>query len=131
MDEVDASIRIALTDPSLYLDKDIWFKLLQDSGLEMSMKDKVEWNKKLLKRKANNIVIGNSFYPDLYKIAKNFQQITKAHNEVHFSEMSAHNLNSIHDIGKWIWQRRKKCVRADIHGTTDAEFLDLTRSATY
>ena len=70
MDRVDASVGTALADTTLYMDKDIWFKLLQDGGLEMSVKEKIEWNEKPTKRKANNIVIGDRFYPGLYKIAK-------------------------------------------------------------
>lgn len=112
-----------LADRSLYMERDQFFDLVQDAGVEMSEVDKLSYSTLLAKpkRKAKNISYDNRFHPLLYTLAAHLWDVMTT-NRTDFPNMPKGGSNKstyIHDIGKEIAQERKQVARADIHGIGD------------
>ena len=112
-----------LADRSLYMERELFFKLVQDAGNEMSEVEELSYSTRLAKpkRKAKNIAYGNQFYPDLYILGAHLWDLIDNH-RIDFPNMPKGGSNKstyIHDIGKVIAGERKEHARADIHGIGD------------
>jgi len=111
-----------------YMDRDVFFNLLQDEGIPMSPSDIDAYNPEIAKakRKAKHIsfhdpVHGLRFYPDLYVLSGHIWDKLCNH-RVDFPQLPKGGTNKstyLHDIGKIIASARKEYALADVHSIGD------------
>jgi hypothetical protein len=102
------SYEVVLSDPSVFLEKACWFKLLQDDSKEM-MHNKIsqylEPSKKRPTTKYRTIAHGGYFYQVLYSLAGDVLALLERKQQDFFPHLPAsqkYMSNTIHFIGKVI-----------------------------
>lgn len=122
------TIEDVIKDPSLYLDRELFFDLIQDEGVTMTEIEASTHDPKLSKpkRKSKHIafdqdVLGLRFFPRLYTLAAHFWDLIGAH-RIDFPQLPKGGSNKstyLHDIGKIIAMERKGYALTDLHGIGD------------
>ena len=133
------SLNEVLRFPAILLDREDWFKLLQDSGTLMSGAEKEMYlptnpkPKKKTRMIAHSSEDGSFFYSLLYQLAvtlfdrMNCYRMTFPHLPKQSSKTA-----TIHKIGQWIAKKRIRYERADIHNIgIEVGFMDFILSPTY
>ena len=69
MDTVDAAQNLAVNDRALWVERLTWFKVLQDTGTEMTDNKKLSLYSGSKKVKTQNINHGERSFPNIYKLA--------------------------------------------------------------
>ena len=131
------TLQSILTNTAYHVDRERWFELLQDDGVEMSVEEKDTYStpvKGKRKNKHYNIATKGRFYPKLYSLAQLCVQKLKDHPDAfpRFNQ-STKNLSSVvHALGRHVASERKKYARADLHSIgRDVGFSDFIQSDTY
>jgi hypothetical protein len=135
MDEEEAAPAV-IGNRNIYVDKELFFRLLQDIGHTMSDKEK----EKFVKNKARAAVKGKVhfeglLYPNLYKLAEEVYKKMSKHAEL-FPRLPtpSNKTKAIHVIGKMIAKKRVPVARLDIHsqpqGKIDLELFNSNEYAT-
>ena len=88
------------------------------------------------KKKSKHISHGTSFYPQIYDLVLELYALYKDDDDMPEDQKKSPKLPKnrsgwAHQNGKFICSQRRHISRADIHSTTDAEFLDLVNSEKY
>jgi hypothetical protein len=117
-----------INDQSLYVDRALFFNLLQDMGTPMSEGDVTTHDPSLAKpkRKAKHISYKDPnhdyrFYSALYNLSVHVWDILSSH-RIDFPQLPKGGTNKstyLHDIGKIIASQRKEYALADVHGIGD------------
>jgi len=125
------SLQAVLRDPTLYVSQERWFKLLQDTGREMTEIEAVTYPPDGRKVKTRNINHGLWFYPELYQLAEEIFKLLDAKRDIHFQQLpkERNKTATIHQIGKAIASRCMYYKRTDLHDKQG--FDDFIRSAGY
>ena len=126
-----------LTNTTFHVDRERWFDLLQDDGLEMVGEEKTTYGtpvKGKRKNKHYNIAHRGRFYPKLYQLAHLCVQKIKDHPDVYprFNHGNKNLSSIVHPLGRHLASGRKKYARADLHNIgRDVGFSDFIQSDTY
>ena len=126
------ALQAALSDVSIYLPQERWFKLLQDKGREMTEIEAVTYPPNDCKVKTRNINHGRCFYPDLYKLAEEVFKLFDTKRDIHFQQLPKERQKTatIHAIGKTIASHRVFYLRNDLNNNKQG-FDDFILSAKY
>ena len=133
------SLNEVLRSPAILLDREDWFKLLQDSGTLMSGAEKEMYlptnpkPKKKTRMIAHSSEDGSFFYSLLYQLAAAlFDQMNSYRTTFPHLPKQSSKTATIHKIGQWIAKKRIRYERADIHNIgIEVGFMDFILSPTY
>jgi hypothetical protein len=126
-----------LTNTAYHVDRERWFNLLQDDGVEMSVEEKATYSTPVKGRRKNkhyNIAVKGRFYQKLYSLAQLCVQMMKDHTDAfpRFNQSTKNSSSIVHALGRHFASERKKYARADLHSIgRDVGFSDLIQSDAY
>lgn len=125
------------SDISVYLNQDLYFKLLQDDGSPWTKKEKVQHGelqalkpKKAVTRRMNIFSKGR-FYPLLYKLGKELGDLYIKKKDSYFKNMNPQSCYYTKYIAEYILQKRYKLDKADIHKSPCPENTSLSNNEEY
>ena len=124
-----------LQDQTLIIDRERWFRLIQDLGEEMtSAEEAIYFVAGKPKKKTRRITYGNRFFADLYTLSSMVYELMNNNRESKFPNLpkTSSKTGCIHLIGQWIAEKRIRYERGDIHSIgRDVGFMDLIQSPTF
>ena len=114
------SVDEIIADTHLHLEREIFFDLLQDGGIEMTDVEAMSYKSTLAKpkRKSKKIAFGTRFFSDLYTLSSRVWDIISQfrHEFPRLPKGGTNKSAYLHDIGKIIAMERKAFSMADVHG---------------
>ena len=129
----EAAAQAVVWNSDVYVNEDLYFRLLQDKGQLMSDKERdglVNGKNKYRVAVKGKIHFGGLLYPSLYKLAEEVYKKMGYHDNLF--PMLPNNKNktkAIHKIGKIIAKKRIEVSRSDIHSRPQGEVpLELFNS---
>lgn len=112
----------------LFIDNVVFFRALQDNGVEMNAKEKAQYLNNR-KNKTKTVKRGDRFYSETYKLAKDLHTHYKTFLTTLLPNIRKNDSDAIRMLGRQLLEMRQTSSQADIHSVvTDSDQMDISRS---
>ena len=135
-------LNLVIANQNLYLKQAKWFDLLKDEGVAMTTQYKPQYIGNPDKNKRECVRHGEHLFCNIYKLANIMVQLYRikvvpgdeGEDDAAFPKITTSQpalSNNSHQIGSFIFKRRRKVDRGDMNSIIDAEFTTQNQRDEY